>query len=272
VWRPPAGGRHLRAARARRSAGPPTTLGRRSVLLSASTVGAGAEIAVCARPTACTRHHASASSNASPPRRPAIRMQRSASVHVTVPRIQGWPANWAYRSHTGPSSASASSSRPLHRSTSTSASPARQLSVIVPVLPPPPARPENGTTAIVAPRHSSSSHMAWRAASSRRPGGSRAVCGWEASRPDGVRHGSPESARHVGQRRVRHPRAMCRHAAGPQRALYEYRCLSRQRVPGAARHSGHHSASHARRSLTAGPALSAAAGGHRFGHRFSDAA
>jgi hypothetical protein len=87
-----------------------------------------------------------------------------------------------------------------------------------------------------------------------------------------VWHGSPESARHVGQRRVRHPRATCRHGAGPQRALYEYRCLSRQRVPGAARHSGHHSASHARRSLTAGPALSAAAGGHRFGHRFSDAA
>jgi hypothetical protein len=69
---------------------------------------------------------------------------------------------------------------------------------------------------------------------------------------------------HVGQRRARHPRATCRHAAGPQRALYEYRCLSRQRVPGAARHSGHHSASHARRSLTAGPPLSAAAGGHRF--------
>jgi hypothetical protein len=199
-------------------------------------------------------------------------MQRSASDHLTVPRIQGWPANWPKRSHTGPSSASASSSRPVHRSTSTSSSPANPLSVIVPVVPPWPARPENGTTATVAPRRASSSHTARRAASSRRPGRSRAVCGWEASQPEGVWHRSPGSALHVGQRRARHPRATCRHAAGPQRALYEYRCLSRQRVPGAARHSGHHSASHARRSLTAEPALSAAAGGHRFGHRFSGAA
>jgi hypothetical protein len=123
----------------------------------------------------------------------------------------------------------------------------------VSVLPPLPARPENGTTAIAAARRSSSSHTACRAASSRRPGRSRAVWGWEDSRPDGVWHGSPESALHVGQRRLRHPRAICRRAAGPQRALHEYRCLSRQRVPGAARHSGHHSASHARRSLTVDP-------------------
>jgi hypothetical protein len=149
----------------------------------------------------------------------------------------------------------------------------RRLSVIVPVVPPSPARPENGTTAIVAPRRSSSSHTACRAVSSRRPGRSRAVCGWEASRPTGgVWHRSPESALHVGQRRVRHPRATCSRAAGSQRALYEYRCLSRQRVPGAARHSGHHSASHARRSLTAGSPLAAAARGHRLGHRFSGAA
>jgi hypothetical protein len=136
--------------------------------------------------------------------------------------------------------------------------------VIVPVVPPSTARPENGTTATVAPRRSSSSHTARRTASSPRPGQSRAACGRDASRPDGARHRSPESALQVEQRRARHPRATCRDAAGPQRALYEYRCLSRQHVPGAARHSGHHSARHARRSLTAASPLSAAARGHRF--------
>ena len=85
----------------------------------------------------------------------------------------------------------------------------KPLSVIVPVVPPSPVRPENGTTATVAPRRSSSSHTAWRAASSRRPGRSRAACGWEASRPDGVWHGSPGSALQVGHERSRQPRATC---------------------------------------------------------------
>src|ERR1035441_9272265 len=34
-----------------------------------------------------------------------IWMRRSATVQVTVQRINGWPANWPYRSQTGPSSA-----------------------------------------------------------------------------------------------------------------------------------------------------------------------
>ena len=250
-WWPPAGGHEL--ATARRWAGSKLSLRRCSAALVASTDTATGEIAAHACRVACARAHASASSNVSPPRQPVIRIRRSATVQVTVPRINGWPANWPYRSQTGPSSANANSSRPLHRSTRTSSPPAKRLRVTVPVRPPSPARPENGTTATAAPRRSSSSHTARRATSSRRPARSRAACGPDASRPDGVRHGSPTHALHVGQRRVRHPRATCRHAAGAQRALYEYRCRSRQRVPGAARHSGHHSSSHARRPLTGRP-------------------
>ncbi len=168
---------------------------------------------------------------------------------MTVPRIQGWAANDPYRSHTGPSSASANSSRPLHRSTSTSSAPTKRPSVIVPVDPPPPPRPENGTTAIVAPRRSSSSHTACGATKSRHPGGSRAVCGWEARRPDGVRHASPDSTLHVGHGRSRHPRATRILCVGLARLQNSNRSR-RQREPGAARQSGHHSANHARRSLT----------------------
>ncbi len=164
---------------------------------------------------------------------------------MTVPRIQGCPTNWPYRSHTGPSSASASSSRPVHRSTSTSSSPANPLSVIVSVVPPRPARSGNGTTAIVAPRRSSCSHTARRAASSRRPGRSRTVCGWEAPRPDGVWHGSPGN-------RSRQPRATCILCAGLERFRDQYRSR-RQREPGAAQQCGHHSSRHAQRSLNRRP-------------------
>ncbi len=126
--------------------------------------------------------------------------------------------------------------------------------MIVPVVPPSPARPENGTTATVAPRRSSSSHTAWRAASSRRPGRSRAVCGREASRPDGVWHGSPGSALQVGHAALapaRGPRAASPPAprALPRRVPVPVR----QREPGAAQHCGHHSSSHARRSLNRRP-------------------
>jgi hypothetical protein len=179
-------------------------------------------------------------------------MQRSATDHVTVPRIQRCPTNWPYRSHTGPSSSSASSSRPLHRSTSTTSCPSSRLSMIVSVVPPRPAQPENGTTATVAPRRSSSSHTASRPASSRRPGRSRAACGREASRPDGVWHGSPSSALQVGHGRSRQPRATCILCAGLRRFRDEYRSC-RQREPGAAQQNGHHSPSHARRSLNRCP-------------------
>ncbi len=71
------------------------------------------------------------------------------------------------------------------------ARPRVRLSVIVSRRAPRPAQPENETTATVAPRRSSSSHTASRAASSPRPGRSRAACGREASRPDGVWTGRP---------------------------------------------------------------------------------
>jgi hypothetical protein len=102
--------------------------------------------------------HATTSSNASLPRRPAITIERWGSAHVTAPQIEGWPANTPYRSQIGPSSAYVSSSRAVDRTTSTSLSPSSRLRMIVSTLPPAPAHPENGTTAIVAPRRSSLSH------------------------------------------------------------------------------------------------------------------
>jgi hypothetical protein len=236
--RPPAAGPEFRAGRTRRWPRPRRSLGQRAAAITASTVVLAAQVDVGA-PPGSARSHASASSNASPPRCPAIRMQRPASIHVTQPRIHGWPANDPYRSHTGPLSPRASSSRLLHCSTATSSWPSRRLTVMAPVVPPRPARPENGTTALVAPRRASSSHTAWRAASSRRPGRSRAVCGWEASRPKGVWHGSPGSALHVGHARSRQPRAMCSGCVG----LGHFResCQpSRQRPSGAAQQCGHH--------------------------------
>ncbi len=86
-----------------------------------------------------------------------------------------------------------------------------------------------------------------RHTSSRRPARSRATCGCDASRPDGVRHASPAVTPQVGHGRARHPLGTCRRVAG--RGSVD-RARRRQRRPGAARHSGHHSASHARRSLT----------------------
>ena len=144
------------------------------------------------------------------------------------------------------SSAYASSSRELHRSTSTSPSPPTRDSVIVAVLPPRPERPENGPTAIVAPRCSSSSQTVAPQSRSARPGRSRAEWTCEASRPLGVRHGSPADALHVGQLRSRQPRATCMRVAGGTLRHGS----RRHRVPGAARHSRHRSSSHARRSLT----------------------
>jgi len=70
--------------------------------------------------------------------------------------IGGWPANDPKRSQTGASSAWDSSSRLVHASTCTHSSPSRRLSTIRSVRPPRPARPLNGTEAIVAPRRSSS--------------------------------------------------------------------------------------------------------------------
>lgn len=79
------------------------------------------------------------------------------------------------RSHTGASSAYVSSSRELHRSTSTSCPPSTRERTIVAVLPPRPERPENGTTAIAAPRRSSSSQTSVPQSSSARDRRSRAV-------------------------------------------------------------------------------------------------
>jgi hypothetical protein len=112
-----------------------------------------------------------------PPRTPRRRADRRSGC------IAQQPSTWLSRGsmdgqrtrRTGPTRAprarAPSSSRALHRSISMSSSPSRRLSVIVPVLPPAPARPENGTTAIVAPRRSSSSHTALRAPQARRAQG-----------------------------------------------------------------------------------------------------
>ena len=151
------------------------------------------------------------------------------------PAICGCPANEPNRSQIGASSAWQSSSRPVHRSTSTSSSPSRRLSTILSARPPRPARPLNGTTATVAPRFSSSSQTAVADRSSRPPGRSRASCVRDASRPDGVRHGSPAGVLHVGHGRARHPRAMWSRVS--VRVLLKDDVL--QRAPGAARHVGH---------------------------------
>jgi hypothetical protein len=146
-----------------------------------------------------------------------------------------------------------SSSRLVECSTSTSSLPSSRLSTILSMRPPRPARPLNGTIAIVAPRASSSRQTASPPSSSRRPG--RSLASWvrEASRPDGVRHGSPAVALHVGHVRPRHPRATWSPVGGLVLRWYG----ERQRVPGAARHVGHHSLSHSARSLTTRPVVDA---------------
>ena len=128
-----------------------------------------------------------------------------------------------------------------------------RLRTILSVWPPRPARPLNGTTAIAAPRRSSSCQTGSPEISSCRPGRSRAVCACEASRPDGVRHGSPLSALHLGHGRARHPRATCSFVGDLVLLRYDVR----QREPGATRHVGHHSSSHSARSLTACPVAEA---------------
>ena len=65
------------------------SLRRHSPSPAASAARATPHVAENASSTGRVEAHASASSNASPPRSRAIRMRRSASVHVTVPRIQG---------------------------------------------------------------------------------------------------------------------------------------------------------------------------------------
>ncbi len=184
------------------------------------------------------------------PRRPSITTRRSAVVHTTVPAIWGCPAKDPKRSQIGASRAWQSSSRPLHRSTSTSLSRSSRLSTILSVRPPLPAGPLNGTVATVAPRRSSSAHTPSRASSSYRFGRSRASWIRDASRPEGVRQDSPGLALHFGHGRARHPRAMW---SADGFAVVRWPHGSRHRAPGAARHVGHHSSSHRARSLTAIP-------------------
>jgi len=149
-------------------------------------------VAVCELVTNC-------SSKRSPPRRPATIRVRSAVVQATVPEIRGCPAKDPKRSHTGASSACVSSSCQSEGLISTER-PSRWHKTIVPVSPPVPARPLKGTNALVTPRRSSSAHASSRT-NSRLPRRRRAVCGLEAVRPDGVRHGSSGNARQVGQDR-----------------------------------------------------------------------
>ena len=128
-----------------------------------------------------------------------------------------------------------------------------RLKTILSVWPPRPARPLKGTTAIAALLRSSSCQTGSPEISSCRPGRSRAVCAWEASRPDGVRHGSPLSALHFGHGPARHPRATCSFVCDLVLLRYDVR----QREPGATRHVGHHSSSHSARSLTTCPVAEA---------------
>lgn len=118
---------------------------------------------------------------------------------------------------------------------STSWSPSMRRKTILSVWPPRPARPLNETTAMVAPRRSSACQTGSPEISSCRPGRSRAVCAWEASWPDGVRHGSPLSALRFGHGRARHLRATCNFVGD----VVLLRCDVRQREPGATRHVGH---------------------------------
>ncbi len=90
--------------------------------------------------------------------------------------------------------------------------------------------------------------MCCRVRSSCRPGRCRAACGRADSRPDGERHAWPGRALHVGQPRVRQPRATCSLADGRGCLRAEYR--SRHRASGDAQQSGHHSSSQAARLLT----------------------
>jgi hypothetical protein len=65
----------------------------------------------------------------------------------------------------------------------------------------------------------------------------RAACGRRASRPEGVRQGSPGHAWQLGQRRPAQPRAMCARLAAGRRLARLLR--SRQRTPATAPQRGH---------------------------------
>jgi len=117
--------------------------------------------------------------------------------------------------------------------------------VIVAVPPPWPARPENRTTATVAPRRSSSWQTARRDGSSAIRGRNRAACGRDAPRPEAVRHGSPGYSLQVGHRQTRQPGATWRRT-GTARLLGNG--PERQQTP-SAEHSGHHSSGHPARLL-----------------------
>ena len=58
----------------------------------AASMAASCRIVSREPPTAIFGDHAKTSSNAWSPRRPVIRIRRSATVQTTVPRIWGWPA------------------------------------------------------------------------------------------------------------------------------------------------------------------------------------
>ena len=90
-----------------------------------------------------------------------------------------------------------------------------------------------------------------------RPGRSRAVCAWGASRRNGVRHGSPLSALHFGHGRARHPRATCSFVGDVVLLRYDVR----QRKPGATRQVGYYSSKDSARSLTMCPVAEALPGG-----------
>jgi hypothetical protein len=79
---------------------------------------------------------------------------------------------------------------------------------------------------------SSSSHTSSRATISRRRDAAGPHAAGKPREPTAYWHGSPDSALHVRQRRVRHPRATCRHAAGSRRS-----CMSTGAYPDSASRS-----------------------------------
>ena len=223
------------------TAAPPTSRGRRSAPLSPSSVGASAEIAIGAHRRHASRAHASASSNASSA---ALTGDQDAAVSD---RPRDGPADpWM-----AGELAVAIPHGPLERERELVTSrPSLDVDELIALeaterdrsRPSPAAsatrerddRDRRAATLELLP-HS------LRPASSPRPGRSRAACGWEASRPDGVRHSSPGSALQVGQRRAP-PATRDVEASPPDSGGFrdEYR-PSRQRTPGAAQQSGHHS-------------------------------
>jgi hypothetical protein len=180
---------------------------------------------------ACRRsRHAGHQPSRQPPPTPADVRRTSR----TAPR-QALPTH--SRAHPAPSTARRRPAPPRNR-------------VILSARPPRPARPEKGTTAMVAPRRSSSFQIAERETISHRAGRKRALCARAAGRPDGVEQPSPGAALQVGHDRSSQPRATWRCATGSVRPRQRRSHRQRwQRAPGAARQSGHDCSSHAARSL-----------------------